>query len=148
MGVHLYTNGAWTDSGKIYRNSLQMLNWNTTEIGSINENTGQPVDWEYSRRSDFIPVANNEYITISGLNGAIRIFIYNTDKIYQSDNFLYENPFTIQNGGYFRFSGPLASTAELSTMINSGTTALPYEAYNIVDWYTNTGHGYSSGAWS
>lgn len=31
-------------------------------------------------------------------------------------------------------------------MLNSGT-ALPYEPYNVVDWYTNHGHGYSSGAW-
>ena len=32
-------------------------------------------------------------------------------------------------------------------MMNVGSAALPYEPYNVVDWYANNGHGYTSGAW-
>lgn len=136
-----------TDSGNgVGDRTSQLLDWSTCEIGSINETTGQPVDWEYSRRSDYISVPNNDSITISGLNGNIRIFLYDTNKIYLSENFIYENPFTIEGSGYFRFSGPVASTTESSTMINIGSTAKPYEPYGydipIVVNNTNTYHCY------
>ena len=143
MGVHLYKNGAWTDSGRIYRNSLQILNWALVESGTIDSTTGQPVPWESAKRSDLMYI--NGFITISGFEGNLRVFTYDNEKNYIT-NFLYDSPFRLTNS-YFRIAGPLISMVD-TIMINNGRTALPFEPYDVVDWYTNSGHGYSSGAWS
>lgn len=143
MSVHLYTNGAWTDSGKIYRNSLQLLDWSLVESGTIDSETGQNVPWENAKRSDFMYI--DGFIIISGYTGNLRVFTYDNAKNYIT-NFLYDSSFSLTNS-YFRIAGPLTSMVD-TIMINSGRKPLPFEPYDVVGWYTNNGHGYTSGAWS
>lgn len=146
MSIHLYTNGAWTDSGKIYRNSLNLINSSEVVLGTIDQ-SGNEKEWDQGYRSGWMRFNLDVPINISGLTGPVRVFIYNSNKIYQNINFLYSEPFSYNYDGYFRLSGGLNWFTTNSTMVNDGDTDLPFEPYNVVDWYTNTGHGYSSGAW-
>ena len=155
MGVHLYTNGAWTDSGKIYRNSLNIFDKSQTPYSTTGFIAREGTLTEYAAWcvSDYVEVLSNTEYTLSGMNiNAIypAICFYTDNKIYisgirynQQSTLTFTTP---ENCKYVLIS---YLTAKLDTvMLNAGSIALPYEPYNIVDWYTNNGHGYTSGAWS
>ena len=159
MGVHLYTNGAWTDSGRIYRNSLNLFNVNI-EQGTFSSETALPVPSENRvRTSDYIELTAATYtIAFSGAE-KIYLYVFDTNNNYirdESSSFWNNQPFSVvlTNNRKIKFAisktdnTPLTPTDVSNIMINRGSTALPYEPYNIVDWYTNNGHSYSSGAWS
>lgn len=163
MGVHLYTNGAWTDSGKIYRNSENLYNPNAkdTNNGYIANQylsyegypttPGSGLVWS---TSEYIEINDDErYLSICGLSdtssGSPSICFYDVNYDYISGT-PYQNIVNLHinipnNSKYFRFSidGRLSQI-----MVVFGINTVPFEPYNVVDWYTNTGHGYSSGAWS
>lgn len=164
MGVHLYTNGAWTDSGRIYRNSLNEFDKLTMQRIAAYVTIGS--NWTLSEQSASvkIPILSNTQYTLSVAPEYNRIF-----RLYWSDDenitptesgVLLNEIIRVENMTSYTFTTD--STAKClifqgandyigwfnSLMLNLGSTALPYEPYNVVDWYTNTGHGYSSGAWS
>lgn len=146
MGVHLYTNGAWTDSGKIYRNSLNLFD----EIYPDITTTVQ-----------FLPlnVGDGSFTLSSNApryqGGAILFFLAgNVSSGLSTDtNGVYDGvERTVTSiDGYvtiaYLIRGSVTPT-DYETMLNVGNIALPYEPYNVVDWYANNGHGYSSGAWN
>lgn len=159
MGVHLYSNGAWTDSGRIYRNSLNLVNISdftmTVEPASTNK-----LLWSGALNAGiytFSIYQVNNYT--SALRNTIQIKV-GTDTYYESGTPDYH----LSSGlHYYTFTvSEDATNVELrywtntisnecnytNAMLNTGSTALAYEPYNVVDWYTNYGHGYSSGAWS
>ena len=153
MGVHLYTNGAWTDSGRIYRNSKNLLAF-LTEIYAID------ASGNINSNSLFMyftaPCEDNETYTFSldtGLTGStVRIHAFDGDTWLEqlSGRNIDLAPFTITTPvGTTNIKISITKDAvDYHAMLNIGSTALPYEPYNIVDWYTNNGHGYTSGAWS
>ena len=106
-----------------------LFDYDSSEIGAIDTTTGQNVEYDNARRSDYISVKANDIITISGQNGSIRIFEYDTNKTYLDVNFIYNNSFSIANSGYIRFVGGLKGVTE-TIMVNLGSTPLPYEPYN------------------
>lgn len=175
MGVHLYSNGAWKDSGKIYRNSANIL---------ITANVDSTVNGITCRRN-----IDGSYTFSGNLEGSVANFGISGSGEYPSAQVISEGTYTVSAVGgtvncFFIFGGsgstagityrefknddPYTFTcisgtigyclvrvvASLNTpvtiypMLNTGPTALPYEPYNVVDWYTNNGHSYSSGAWS
>lgn len=153
MGVHLYTNGAWTDSGKIYRNSLNLFDTQLTEgyYGASPENYYQfTSDNKYRSFTMQLPagtysitVLANESIRLLRVNNDIDGAV-NTTTVDEPFSFILTENTTIYVS--FRNSDTTDSFTNLTIMLNAGDP-LPYEPYNIVDWYTNNGHGYSSGAW-
>lgn len=156
MGVHLYKNGAWTDSGKIYRNSLNLFpDTPSSSNASINQNTGEEIaNNEFNIYT--IPVTGETKYTINFLFASgtstrkASVHQYNGDAWISAlvviDNVLFpQTVTTAANATKIKIS-VLKDTS--NRCCNVGETAFPYEPYNIVDWYTNTGHGYSSGAWS
>lgn len=152
MGVHLYTNGAWTDSGKIYRNSLNLFDKNNIRLDESFSLTPSPDFYPNPSLncSNYLPVvAGKTYLRIYDAAAVGNIY-YTFDSNF---NFLSEQrpgvgiPFTISdNVSYIVFN--FENTYELNKyMLAESTSVIPYEPYNVVDWYTNNGHGYSSGAW-
>lgn len=158
MGVHLYSNGAWTDSGKIYRNSLNIFNSEIVQ-GGIATN-GDMLSSQLRVRS-LQPIANNQTYTIT-TNKRIRLLFAfnNTTPVELLADYGTIPPsthtFTMPAGTNIlgiALCNPDPTTEihpddNIQVMLNIGSIALPYEPYNVVDWYTNNGHGYSSGAWS
>ena len=116
---------------KKYGRTANLFDYKSSEIGAIDVDTGQNVEYDNARRSDYILVKANDTITISGQNSAIRIFEYDANKTYLGVNFVYNNSFSIANSGYIRFAGGLAGVTE-TIMVNTGSTALPYQPY--LDW--------------
>lgn len=114
------------DSQK-YGRTAQLFNYNTSVIGGIGSN-GEDVWSDSARRSDYIQVKGGSTYTLSGNGGNIRFFVYDENKNYLNDNFLYSAPFTISNNGYIRFAGGLTSVID-TIMLNEGSTALPYQPY-------------------
>ena len=108
--------------------TANLFDSDSSEIAAIDITTGRDVAFYKSRRSDFILVEANDVITISGQNGDIRIFEYDTNKNYLDTNFIYDNSFSITNSGYIKFVGALESITE-TIMVNLGSTPLPYEPY-------------------
>lgn len=168
MGVHLYTNGTWTDSGRIYRNSLNEY------YGSITNN--KYIDGDGNEQNGIYPTYSISYIKIdvsenetysysfinnlAGIRAHRRINAFDSDgqfiapivDIYplETDNYNSANFTTPINCSYItiNFVNQEKNNGDTEQMLNLGSTALPYEPYNVVDWYTNNGHGYTSGAWS
>lgn len=146
MGVHLYTNGAWTDSGRIYRNSLNLIE-NYIDRASI-ETDGTISSTEnyrmfYGKVEQGKTYTIDENTTLCGFfenEPTIGSQTYNEQRIYQTSP-----TFTAPINGYFCYRKLYSSS---TAMMNEGSYLMPYEPYNVVDWYTNSGHGYSSGAWS
>lgn len=151
MGVHLYTSGAWTDSGRIYRNSVNLFDKSKSQIG-----------YQYNSQGEIEPLADyatSGYIPV--LTGETYIRCYNNQSIgnyiveYDNDlNFIRNyptgigQPITIPEGvSYVAFNIYLNEYSLDSYMFIQGQTPKPYEPYNVVDWYINNGHGYYSGAW-
>lgn len=165
MGVHLYTNGAWTDSGKIYRNSVNLYS-SAIEQGTLSSiNNGFPSESSSRIRSaNFINLEAGTYTfkCSSTIPTKTFIFIYAypvVDFIERIPEVWADIPFTFtlserRNIKIVVASDPPTSEIPLTPemvselMLNSGSIALPYEPYNVVDWYTNNGNTYSSGAWS
>ena len=172
MGVHLYTNGAWTDSGKIYRNSLNLFNLSNPNVfyGFVNESGNFR-----SFPNNALVVLNlpNGIYTISGFkkyppDSVVRIVTSNVTPAFDvpvatnvlrpqnttytitinDDNYLSIMVCGDSDYNYYNNVQTAISANCENLMINAGSTALPYEPYNVVDWYTNNGHDYSSGAWS
>ena len=158
MGVHLYSNGAWTDSGKIYRNSLNIFNSEIVQGGIATNGDLLP---SQLRVRSFQPIQSEQEYTIS-TNKRIRLLMaYNDTTAVQllADYSVIPSPtstFTMPAGTNilgiaFCNADPTTEINpedNLQIMLNTGSIALPFEPYNVVDWYTNHGHGYSSGAWS
>lgn len=165
MGAHLYTNGAWTDSGRIYRNSLNLYNKGTTTVydAFLSDIDKWLIDAGGVSKSIKIPCDSGTHYTISIPDNVSVFRIYESSnaaieptnsgvdvsRIIRSAN-IHEYTFTtLSNTKVIIFQ---ATGAELdiwfnNLMFNLGGIAFPYEPYNVVDWYINTGHGYSSGAW-
>ncbi|MBO5810848.1 MAG: hypothetical protein J6R32_08500 [Bacteroidales bacterium] len=154
MGVHLYTNGAWTDGGKIYRNSLNLYNKTDLSIAvgqryiTVQQSLNPGL---YAISFDFISDNTGDNSIILYNSGSIvvnvsvpaaalrRSIVVNTNNQYIDEIRFYSAVGYTPSESYY---------AEIKNiMINSGNKKLPYEPYNIIDWYTNTGHDYSSGAW-
>lgn len=159
MSVHLYTNGAWTDSGKIYRNSLNLFDKTNTSIadGYAADNYLKD-DGTYGSNASydtsiFIPLETSTTYTLS---------FSDSMTVYAPSLCLYVGKSTLSRGikydgqhsitfttsateTYVRLS--IQKTYVDSYMLNEGNTALPYEPYNVVDWYINNGHKRTSGAW-
>lgn len=110
-----------------YGRTAQLFNYNTSVIGGIGSN-GEDVWSDSARRSDYIQVKGSSTYTLSGNGGNIRFFVYDENKNYLNDNFLYSAPFTVSNNGYIRFAGGLTSVID-TIMLNEGSTALPYQPY-------------------
>lgn len=156
MGVHLYTNGAWTDSGKIYRNSVNLFD-NILEEGYYDDQGVLIEETSISHSTTYIPVNGTTY-TISGLwyqAGAMAnfaVYEWDNDKNWlRRSNRQYppsSNKITFTVGADTAYITLQIQTIHSNIMLNIGSIALPYEPYNVVDWYTNNGHSYSSGAWS
>lgn len=176
MGVHLYTNGAWTNSGKIYRNSNNLFNISAF-INGIVMTRGT---YTYNADTNTLTITatgndahtgngNTYHVSVEGGNDYTISWNTNTSVggyVYVFENGLTDashthswnslslgGNITAQNDTTFlilRLGCELSDTTKWysNLMINEGSTALPYEPYNVVDWYTNQGHGYSSGAWS
>lgn len=175
MGAHLYTNGAWTDSGKIYRNSLNLFDLSTWENatatrGSVIVDNGT-VTITATENDCYTNTYGNATYDISVIPGETYTLIWDLD--YLSAGILYFfsgttvansvllsissatkiKSFTIPEGHTkfaFRLSVATAGrTIEYSKiMLYKGEQEMTYEPYNVVDWYTNHGHSYSYGAWS
>lgn len=153
MGVHLYTNEAWTNSGKIYRNSQNLFNGNERIPGSFYRDTGIIGTQSNYAISDYIDVTGAENITISStssLGGDASVCQFDENYTYISGTkYNNENTVTLSITSGCKYISMSFKTIEVNNiMVNVGNSALPYEPYNVVDWYTNTGHSYSSGAWS
>ena len=174
MGVHLYTNGAWTDSGRIYRNSNNIFDistWNNVIVTrgtySIDgtritiTSTGADCYTEtYNQTRYNIPCVAGETYTFSWdtniTSGTVYAFtgttVANTVARVVASN-LKKGTFTVPEG-HTVMSLRVGISSEGITgyydniKIEKGSDSTPYEPYNVVDWYTNHGHGYSSGAWS
>lgn len=152
MGVHLYTNGAWTDSGKIYRNSLNLFDG--TLLGGNYTNANFDLSGNaYVYKSIKVLLPAGIYTFSWGKNvNVVRLII---DGNYSQPVSTNVSAYTITSttDGFIGISFRDTTSAEtiwdisIPIMLNSGATSLPYEPYNVVDWYTNTGHGYTSGAW-
>lgn len=174
MGVHLYTNGAWTDSGKIYRNSVNLFSsfW---ESGSINSMTGENESSGTTIRTvDYIPIDYDSIYSMARniYTGYITVRFYDENKSYVGAGSIStidliigtrpSNPMiegisfcsfrTIDTSiKYFRLCDTSNDTNTQYMLVKGNYTSetmQSYEPYNVIDWYTNTGHGYSSGAWS
>ena len=161
MGVHLYTNGAWTDAGKIYRNSLNLFNGVIAIDDSILTDNGKPLPFQNYAVSEYIDILPNTEYTFSFFHNAEENRTTFTLSTYdeQKSTILPLEMQTINNiQGYTMHITTSASARYLrinwkkpydeDMMLVQGNIALPYEPYNVVDWYTNNGHDYSSGAWS
>lgn len=158
MGVHLYTNGAWIDSGRIYRNSLNIFNSEIVQ-GGISTN-GELITSSLRVRSVQPIEAEHEYTIAT--NKRIRLLFAFSDttpiKLLADYGAIPPSTTTFTMPENTNILGIALCNANPATeiqpdddiqiMLNTGSIALPYEPYNVVDWYTNTGHGYSSGAWS
>lgn len=162
MGVHLYTNGAWTDSGRIYRNSLNLYDINN--VNFYNAYLTSTI-WLLAddSRSIRIPVEGNTTYTLS-VSEALAIFRISASsnpnleptavgvsarEIIRSANINTYTFTTNPNDSIIIFQGSFSTfeTWKNLIMLTTGSAFLPYEPYNVVDWYTNTGYDYSSGAW-
>ena len=158
MGVHLYTNGAWTDSGRIYRESKNLY-----DILTTSGYTSNIMDWTQTIDNDTIYVYGSN---IAGVARGLTMILGTYPAGTYTFNINSSYPLTTL---YLRKYGETNQSATITIdtesileislvigkrdyifndfMLNSGSIALPYEPYNVIDWYTNTGHGYSSGAW-
>lgn len=162
MSVHLYTNGAWKDSGKIYRNSLNI--YDKDNVNFYNAYLTSTI-WLLAddSRSVKIPIDGNTTYTLSTIDplAVFRISASSNPnleptaagviarEIVRSSNINSYTFTTNANDSIIIFQGSFSTfeTWKNQLMLNLGSTALPYEPYNVVDWYTNHGHDYSSGAW-
>lgn len=151
MGVHLYTNGAWTDSGRIYRNSLNLFDGDLIDgyFSDITFRTSTPGSVFKSIRTH---LENGTY-TFSFTHPVriVRLIIDNTYTENLAEN-VTEYTITVSNDVYdvgISFRDEITGTLwdDSPIMLNAGSIALTYEPYNVVDWYTNTGHDYNLGAW-
>lgn len=153
MGVHIYTNGVWTDSGRIYRNSLNLFNKSTALIdyyvndtnGIISKNTTYNTSASASidvEGLEYIYPNTNEY-TSARAWGAFYDDSNNYVSGFNGYNFAIAVP---SNAKTVRFT--VSNIYIDAFSVNGGSLPIPYEPYNVVDWYANIGHGYSSGAWS
>lgn len=148
MGVHLYTNGAWTDSGRIYRNSLNLFDKNDVTQNVRLDAEGNFIESTNCNTSDYIDVQSSTAITQAysfSFENCIAEYDenYNFVTRYVSGN---GNFITSATTKYIRMTIQKARTD--TAMLYYGNVVIPYEPYNVVDWYTNYGHGYTSGAWS
>lgn len=174
MGVHLYKNSDWIDSGRIYRNSINMLNCNYTGnvgtqlvIACVSGSSTFTLNKGLtdSDTSANIPLnvalsAGTYTLSVYGLNNVTadydRIFLRDTNNIIYAQttktglpkSFTIESDITIDRVTVVAEKTSIYTDDTIRIMINNGNAALPYEPYNVVDWYANNGHGYSSGAWS
>ena len=151
MGVHLYTNGAWTDSGRIYRNSLNLFDPSQVVAGYQYDFSSQTlVPSETLDFLGYIPVSIGSYLRIYE-NTAIGNFCFVFDE---NKNLIAQlvpgagNPIIISSDNVKYIGFNVNQEYDLSKYMFAKTAiVIPYEPYNVVDWYTNNGHGYTSGAW-
>ena len=161
MGVHLYSNGAWIDSGKIYRNSLNLFDGVIGIDNVILNENGNPTPYENYAVSNYIDILPNTEYTFSFFHNqsenrtTFTLSTYDAQKStilplqIQTINDIQEYTMhitTSANARYLRINWKKPYDEDM--MLIQGNTALPYEPYNVVDWYENNGHSYSSGAWS
>ena len=162
MGVHLYTNGAWTDSGRIYRNSINLLNPISNWIDGYISDTGIVIDPSSAHEitSDFTSILPSTNIAVSYENGASfpsigttestnawwAISFFTAQKIFLARYTRRITATVPSNSAYVRFSFRTFNETG-NVMMNYGSSQRPYEPHNVFDWYTNNGHNYSSGAW-
>lgn len=161
MGVHLYTNGAWTDSGWIYRNSLNLFDIALVEQGGYNAPAGSIIEKTLSttrcRYNQTIPLPADTLSLTCPSNIKINYIWIDNNGLSLGGSGFQRNGDTAtapENAVSMTFLMGLDGDIQCTTSdfhdvcIVSGATPIPYEPYNIVDWYTNNGHGYTSGAWS
>ena len=168
MGVHLYTNGAWTDSGRIYRNSLNLFNMSNyssyttgiTDIVVTSDSITYTASSIYLAIRYFIPLDTTDIFTLKlGANSLNVRFELRYRKNGESVGDLLiltaGNSYTIHGSeNVDEIQINISNSTNTGTciasniMLNTGETALSFEPFNVVDWYTNHGHNYSSGAWS
>lgn len=155
MGVHLYTNGAWTDSGRIYRNSVNLFDKTANYTVGVTTYNFTISDLD----PDKYYTCSTNFERISGVTTASLYFnggnsvengVWNgepkTFKPNSNGEIVVFVRFQEASGAPSIYNDLISGS--IWVMVNEGSTTLPYEPYNIVDWYTNNGHGYSSGAWS
>ena len=145
---------------KMYRNSL-----NVFDVSGTDPDKGY-VDGMYLNTSgeEYVPASARyatvtEYISVTaettysqddfyrGSSGIPALVFYNNEKTYISavvikDTTTFTTP---QNCAYIRISRTNTAT---ESMLNLGGTVLPYEPYNVKDWYGYTYKLRSSGAWT
>lgn len=154
--AYIYTNGAWQPNGKIYRQSLNLFD-DITEIGFYDDSGVLILNTDTSHSTTYIPVNGITY-TVSGLwysaEDMKNFAVYEWDS---SKHWLRRsnrqfppstNEITFTIGSDTAYITLQVQTEHGNIMLNTGTTALPYEPYGVIDWYDNNGHDYSSGAWS
>lgn len=150
------------DSGKIYRNSLNLWNENYDETIEVNQIVYIPI--EVGNVSIVTCSTDCPKGTTSPPNPALEarlIFLLSGNVTTGAQNAIngisINAPRTVTPiDGFVTIAYRWVDTFEPienwkpwnhHTMLNVGNIVIPYEPYNVVDWYTNTGHGYSSGAW-
>lgn len=164
MSVHLYTNGAWTDSGKIYEKSLNLFDYLTMSAGidgSYLDVDGNVIESSVSSISDYIPVLGGAFVLskLGGVSPAVCLYDSNQDFIYgqayNTGGGNYKGNIIVNtnyNAAFMRFSyfnetaSPTSQDDLSQIMISSGISVKPFEPYGLI-WKTNNGHDYSSGAW-
>lgn len=166
MGVHIYTNGAWTDSGRIYRNSLNLFDISTITLGKYIDSQGQEIESTAQsaqsrlNHTDYIEVISGEPYIYSYVNGVATANTIALCWLDEQKELISRDTLNVNDSSYklsaiapgnakyciINFTGYPVSDSCLR--FNHGSVTLPYEPYNVVDWYTNNGHNYSSGAWS
>ena len=138
---------------KIYRNSLNLFDKLAADIDDTGyiQSSGEIATSINFITSGYIDVRAYNEVTISGMGtgNAPAYCKYDSTKTYMEGyNYSQRETITINtlNASYIRFA--IRKTEIDTAMCNAGSSALPYEPYNVVDWY---GYKYklrASGAWS
>ena len=145
---------------KMYRNSLNMFDVSKIDPdnGYVEEKYLNTSGAEYSP-STAATACITEYIAVSanttstqddfytGSSGTPAIGFYDNTKTFISAVSVRNTPTftTPESCAYIRISRTTTST---TSMLNLGDTAIPFEPYNVKDWYGYTYKLRASGAWT
>lgn len=145
---------------KMYRNSLNLFDVSKIDPdnGYVEEKYLNTSGAEYSPSTaatacitEYIAVSANTTYTqddfYTGSSGTPAIGFYDNTKTFISAVSVRNTPtFTTPTScAYIRISRTTTST---TSMLNLGDTAIPFEPYNVVDWYGYTYKLRASGAWT
>lgn len=145
---------------KMYRNSLNMFDVSKIDPdnGYVEEKYLNTSGAEYSPSTaatacitEYIAVSANTTYTqddfYTGSSGTPAIGFYDSTKTFISAVSVRNTPtFTTPTScAYIRISRTTTST---TSMLNLGDTAIPFEPYNVVDWYKYKYNLRVNGAWT
>ena len=128
---------------KMYRNSANMFD-------KSQEATEIYVTPDATRYGYVIPLSINNTYTLS--NGSSIVFC----KIRTGDNYgiaadtTSPRTYSINNpnSSLLIYSSNISAFENVNLMLNIGENALPYEPYNVIDWYTTGYSKCTNNAWS